>query len=60
MHANVLVPEHARVGELLRVPLTLGVLTGGEGSGQVLGPSAGERVLADGLSMNYMLATARQ
>ena len=41
-------------------PLTLGVLTGGEGSGQVLGPSAGERVLADGLSMNYMLATARQ
>lgn len=60
MHASVLVPEHARVGELLRVPLTLGVLTGGEGSGQVLGPSAGERVLADGLSMNYMLATARQ
>ena len=41
------VPEHARDGELMRVPLTLSVHTGGEGSGQALGPSAGVRVLAD-------------
>ena len=46
IHATVLVPEHARDGELMRVPLTLSVHTGGEGSGQALGPSAGVRVLS--------------
>lgn len=53
----MLVPEHACDGELMRAPLTLSVHTGGKGSGQALGPSAGVRVLADRLRMNHAPAT---
>ena len=54
---KVLVPEHTWHGELMRVPLTLSVHQCGEGSSQALGHSAGVRVWADRLSVNYALAT---
>ena len=54
---KVLVPEHTWHGELMSVPLTLSVHKCAEGSSQALGHSAGVRVWADRLSVNYALAT---